>query len=204
MDPFSSSLITLSLSDPPVKSFVKQTQSWCPQSSSLLLRFQRYPHWYVHQAPLRNPNTNTTQPSPQSTNGTLGLGEQCTTSSECANGANCYATNSGLIPSCGNFQASCTTDSQCAYNTCNDGLCNGYLSINTTSTSSAAETTPTIVYLPLGAECNPRSTPCANGSECWASNSMLQPRCGNFNAACTDSTQCAYNICNTDTGLCTG
>jgi len=142
------------------------------------------------------------QPAPQAAPGTLGLGEQCASSSECANGANCYSTNSGLITRCGNFQASCSSDSQCAYNTCEDGLCNGFIASTTTTSSAQATGTSTIVYLPLGADCNPDSTPCANGAQCYATNSMLQPRCGNFQSACTSDAQCAFNTCNQ--GLCNG
>ncbi|PVH73571.1 hypothetical protein DL98DRAFT_538209 [Cadophora sp. DSE1049] len=141
-------------------------------------------------------------PAPQAGPGTLGLGEQCTNSSECANGANCYSTNSGLITRCGNFQASCSSDAQCAYNTCEDGLCNGFIPSTTTTSSVQATGTSTTVYLPLGADCNPDSTPCANGSSCYATNSMLQPRCGNFQASCSNDSQCAFNTCNQ--GLCNG
>jgi hypothetical protein len=44
----------------------------------------------------------------------LPLGAPCDPSvaGQCANGAACYAVNSMLIPSCGNFQATCTSDSQ--------------------------------------------------------------------------------------------
>jgi hypothetical protein len=154
----------------------------------------------------------TAQAQAGSGTGNVALGQQCSSSTDCANGADCYATNYMLITTCGNFQASCTSDSQCAYNTCNNGLCNGFLpsesylaSIATvTSSTPAAAGTGSMVYLPLGSSCNPSSTPCANGAECWASNSMLQMRCGNFNAACTSDEQCAYNICNTETGLCSG
>ncbi|KAL1801125.1 hypothetical protein ACET3X_001467 [Alternaria dauci] len=142
----------------------------------------------------------------------------------CALGANCYATNSGLQTVCGNFQASCRSDEQCAFNTCNleQGLCNGFIASSSVSSSSASATistiptapgpmpapSPTIVApagsLPLGAECNPFVEPsqCANGVECWASNAMLIARCGNFNAACSSDAQCAYNLCSG--GLCRG
>jgi hypothetical protein len=43
----------------------------------------------------------------------------------CALGASCYAVNSGLQTVCGNFQATCTSDQQCAFNKCNSGFCNG-------------------------------------------------------------------------------
>lgn len=146
------------------------------------------------------------QPAPQASappaNGTLGLGEKCSSPAECANGADCYSTNSGLMTLCGNFQSRCSSDSQCAYNTCVDGLCNGFIPSTTTTSSAQATGTPTIVYLPLGADCSPESTPCANGSSCYATNSMLQPRCGNFQASCSNDSQCAFNTCNQ--GLCNG
>ena len=53
------------------------------------------------------------------------LGAACSSTLQCANGAECYATNSMLITVCGNFQASCSSDIQCAFNTCNQGFCNG-------------------------------------------------------------------------------
>jgi hypothetical protein len=115
-----------------------------------------------------------------------------------------------LMPRCGNFQASCTSDLQCAFNTCNKslGLCNGFLS--STSTSSTIGTTTSQhtsagTGLPLGADCNP-SVPnaCANDANCYATNSMLIPRCGNFQASCTSDAQCAFNTCNRAQGLCNG
>ncbi|KAH7348527.1 kinase-like domain-containing protein [Rhexocercosporidium sp. MPI-PUGE-AT-0058] len=140
-------------------------------------------------------------PAPQAA-GTLGLGEQCSSSSQCANGANCYSTNSGLITLCGNFQASCSSNDQCAYNTCENGLCNGFIPATTSTASAQPTQTSTMVYLPLGADCNPNSTPCANGVDCYATNYMLQPRCGNFQAICASDSQCAFNTC--QNGLCNG
>jgi hypothetical protein len=32
-----------------------------------------------------------------------------------------------LIARCGNFNAECSNDAQCAYNTCSGGLCRGFL-----------------------------------------------------------------------------
>jgi hypothetical protein len=177
----------------------------------------------------------------------------------CALGANCYATNSMLQTVCGNFQATCTNDQQCAFNKCNEGFCNGALlssasssaspatsssacpapgstdsqgryscnpahqypsgqecrlvdgcyflsSTLSSSASSAPTSTPTAPAgsLALGEVCDPfqKPSPCAGGAECWASNSGLIPRCGNFNAACTTDANCAYNTCNN--GLCNG
>ncbi|EUC28589.1 hypothetical protein COCCADRAFT_30181 [Bipolaris zeicola 26-R-13] len=150
---------------------------------------------------------------------TIPLGENCTPGgTPCAGGANCYATNSMLQPLCGNFQSSCTSDAQCAFNTCNGGFCNGVKASSSstpptvTSSSSAPgwspAPSPTIVApagsLSLGAECNPFVTPsqCIEGVQCWASNAGLIARCGNFNAACKTDAQCAYNTCNN--GLCNG
>ncbi|KAJ5038986.1 uncharacterized protein L3040_006659 [Drepanopeziza brunnea f. sp. 'multigermtubi'] len=150
------------------------------------------------------PTTTTSSSAPVSTPTTvyLPLGANCSpNSTPCANGANCYAVNSMLQPRCGNFQSSCTSDDQCAFNTCNEGLCNGFIP-TTTASSSAPVSTPTTVYLPLGANCSPNSTPCANGANCYAVNSMLQPRCGNFQSSCTSDDQCAFNTCNE--GLCNG
>ncbi|KAF2623174.1 hypothetical protein BU25DRAFT_414683 [Macroventuria anomochaeta] len=138
----------------------------------------------------------------------------------CALGSQCYATNFMLQPRCGNFQAACTSDQQCAFNTCNlqQGLCNGFLSSSSAPASSTITPTPTGGFtpapsstvtapagsLPLGAQCNPYVNPsqCIAGVQCWASNAGLIARCGNFNAACSSNAQCAYNTCNN--GLCNG
>jgi hypothetical protein len=148
------------------------------------------------------------------------VGENCTPGvTQCALGSNCYAVNSMLQPRCGNFQASCTRDEQCAFNTCNleDGFCNGVLAASS-STIATVVSTATPVWspapsstvtaaagpLPLGADCNALADPsqCADGVHCWASNAGLIARCGNFNAACSSDAQCAYNTCNN--GLCSG
>lgn len=93
-----------------------------------------------------------------------------------------------LIPSCGNFQASCTSNAQCAFNTCSNGFCNG-------------PATPGIGA--LGQPCSPKlAGQCANGADCYATNSMLIPSCGNFQASCSTDSQCAFNNCNG--GLCNG
>jgi hypothetical protein len=146
------------------------------------------------------------------------VGEVCNSGSTvCALGSDCYAVNSMLETVCGNFQASCTSDQQCAFNTCNQGFCNGFLSssssasITVTSTSAGGYTpapsstvTAPAGSLPLGAECNAQANPsqCTAGVQCWASNAGLIASCGNFNAACSSDAQCAYNTCNN--GLCNG
>ncbi|KAF9729617.1 hypothetical protein PMIN06_003274 [Paraphaeosphaeria minitans] len=103
--------------------------------------------------------------------GTLPLGAQCdplATPSPCAGGAQCWASNSMLIAACGNFNAACKQDSECAFNTCNNGLCNGFKSTvisNGTSTAQttggyAATSTPTGTYAPpafTGAATIPRT-----------------------------------------------
>jgi hypothetical protein len=93
------------------------------------------------------------------------------------------------IATCGSFQATCTSTSQCATNICANGLCGG----------------PLLLF--PGAECTPFSKdpsalPCAFGASCYATNSMLITRCGNFQAECTWDYQCAYNSC--QGGFCNG
>lgn len=116
----------------------------------------------------------------------------------CALGSSCYATNSGLIPVCGNFQAQCTSNQQCAFNTCNQGFCNGVIA----SSSPSASPTPIGQVVPVGGNCTPGGVMCALGSQCYATNSGLQTRCGNFQAQCTSNQQCAFNTCNQ--GFCNG
>ncbi|RDL33981.1 uncharacterized protein BP5553_08349 [Venustampulla echinocandica] len=135
----------------------------------------------------------------------LGLGQPCSSSAQCANGAACYAVNSMQIPSCGNFQAACTADSQCAFNTCVKGFCNGLPSASsimtsTTSTAPAPTGTGTVA---LGQPCSP-SLPdqCIGGATCFAVNSMVIPLCGNFQAPCTSNAQCAFDTC--IKGVCKG
>lgn len=59
--------------------------------------------------------------------GSLLLGETCSDDRQCAYGAECWGSTSWLIRRCGNFNAGCSNNTQCAYNTCNNGLCNGFL-----------------------------------------------------------------------------
>ena len=151
-------------------------------------------------------------PSASPIGAVIPVGQQCTPGgTPCALGASCYATNSGLQTVCGNFQAQCTSDQQCAFNLCNQGFCNGVLASPSASVMTPTATTvPTSLptapagTLPLGAQCDPSKSPsqCAGGAQCWASNSMLIAACGNFNAACTSDAQCAFNTCNN--GLCNG
>ncbi|KAF9699426.1 hypothetical protein EKO04_002487 [Ascochyta lentis] len=174
-------------------------------------------------------SASTSSAGASSTGAVVPVGGNCTPgSTQCALGSSCYATNSMLQPRCGNFQATCTSDQQCAFNTCNlqQGLCNGFLSSSSAlpsawSSSSASATITSISAggytpapsstvtasagsLPLGADCNALANPsqCVAGVQCWASNSGLIARCGNFNAACSSNAQCAYNTCNN--GLCNG
>ena len=128
----------------------------------------------------------------------------------CALGAQCYATNSGLQPVCGNFQASCTSDQQCAFNTCQSGFCAGLKASSAASNTPTATVTASVTgsatpigaVVPVGSNCDPKGTMCALGAQCYATNSMLQPVCGNFQASCTSDQQCAYNKCNA--GFCNG
>ena len=158
--------------------------------------------------------TTSTQPAaPKPTGTNLPLGAACdpALAGACANGVNCYASNYMLMPRCGNTQATCSRDDQCAYQNCLGGICSGPPVESKTATTMAAPTTtsmagpakPTGTNLPLGAPCD-ASLPnvCANGVNCYATNSMLIPQCGNFQASCRTNADCAYNTCNG--GLCNG
>ncbi|KAI1533964.1 ETS-PEA3-N domain containing protein [Pyrenophora tritici-repentis] len=144
------------------------------------------------------------------------LGYECNVkSTPCAFGASCYTANLTRTPICGNSQAPCTSDEQCAYNACVQGACSGFKP--GASPSPTAETSkfqgalpapsPTIVApagsLPLGAQCNPFVKPdqCKN-AQCWASNMMAIATCGGFNAQCTSDDQCNLVTCRN--GLCSG
>jgi hypothetical protein len=136
------------------------------------------------------------------------VGGDCTPGSTmCALGSSCYAVNSMLHTVCGNFQAECTSDQQCAFNTCNQGFCNGFLSLSssasaTVTSTPSASASPIGAVVPVGGACTPGSTMCALGSSCYAVNSMLHTVCGNFQAECTSDQQCAFNTCNE--GFCNG
>jgi hypothetical protein len=145
-------------------------------------------------------------PAPSSTvvagAGSLPLGAECANTEQCANGADCYASNFMQIKACGKFQASCSNDSQCATNTCNNGLCNGFLPssaylantasatasgmmsilpISISSTASgmmsimpiATSTPPTSGLIALGKSCNDTSQ-CVNGAECTISSAYQE------------------------------
>ncbi|CAD0089691.1 unnamed protein product [Aureobasidium vineae] len=159
------------------------------------------------------------QPAPSSTvvadPGTLPLGAECANTEQCAGGAECFASTAWLIKSCGKFNAACSNDSQCATNTCNNGLCNGFLAssaylANTASTTASGMMSVMPVptgstssassgqNIALGKSCNATSQ-CANGAECTVSSAYQEAAagmiCGPFNATCTDSSQCSYNSC---------
>ncbi|KAE9372796.1 hypothetical protein N431DRAFT_457484 [Stipitochalara longipes BDJ] len=128
------------------------------------------------------------------------LGSLCTSTWECASGASCYDVSSSLSSICGNFGATCSSDSQCAFNTCVSGSCSGTLSSSSlvpaapSTTTSAPAATERAVGLALGAACT-ATTQCANGAACYASNLMEVAHCGNFGATCSSNSQCAFNTC---------
>ncbi|CAG8971081.1 hypothetical protein HYALB_00009681 [Hymenoscyphus albidus] len=65
-----------------------------------------------------------------------------------------------------------------------------------TPIKSTYSPTTTATGLPLGAECHRKiAGACANGVECYATNVLLKPRCGNYKAQCTTDDQCAYHLC---------
>jgi hypothetical protein len=157
--------------------------------------------------------------------GSLELGETCSDDRQCKNGANCYGTTAFTIRSCGNFNAACDNDSQCAFNTCaSNGLCSGFRSQSSSSSSASTtltEASPSIITgtagsqpsgqapitaavgsLNLGDICSD-SKQCKNGADCFGTTAFTIRRCGNYNAACDNDSQCAYNTC-AGTGLCNG
>jgi hypothetical protein len=141
--------------------------------------------------PTSLPSSSTLTHLQSPTNSTsLALGQPCNPySSQCAPGVSCYAVNSMEIPTCGSFQGTCTSTSQCATNECVNGFCSG-----------------SILPFP-GSECTPLSIspsalPCAFGASCYAVNSMEITVCGNLEAECSWDGQCAYNQC--QGGFCNG
>ena len=78
----------------------------------------------TNQGPMPAPSPTIVAPA-----GSLPLGAECNpfvTPSQCANGVQCWASNAMLIAQCGNFNAECDSDAQCAYNICSGGLCRGF------------------------------------------------------------------------------
>lgn len=80
------------------------------------------------------------QPPITAPEGSLDLGATCSDDNQCKAGVQCWASNAGLIRRCGSFNAACTSNAQCAYNTCNGGLCNGFISPSANASMSAAPT----------------------------------------------------------------
>ncbi|KAL3418163.1 hypothetical protein PVAG01_09878 [Phlyctema vagabunda] len=115
--------------------------------------------------------------SPQAAAGTIGLGAACNDKSECANGADCYGVTSFTRKTCGSFQSSCTSDEQCATNTCQNGLCGGFLAsslFRITSTASA-----TGAAAPTGTGSTPTTSVTASGvTPTASSSSTLAPFTG--------------------------
>jgi len=97
----------------------------------------------TNQGPLPAPS-----PTVVAAPGSLPLGAECANSTQCAGGAECFGSNFMVVLRCGNFNAECTTDNQCAFNPCSGGLCRGFLPsssttlISATTTAAAGYTTP--------------------------------------------------------------
>ncbi|KAL5116099.1 hypothetical protein ACEQ8H_005995 [Pleosporales sp. CAS-2024a] len=138
------------------------------------------------------------------------VGQPCTVGGiECDLKSSCYAVNSMQQTVCGNFQAACTADEQCAFNTCKNGFCTGVIPSSSPAATTASPTpspSPSQVILgqvvPVGQHCTVGGVMCALGASCYAVNSMQQTVCGNFQAQCTSDQQCAFNTCKN--GFCTG
>lgn len=68
------------------------------------------------------------------------LGGECGADAQCMNDAECWGTTAFTIRRCGNFNAACNVSSQCAFNSCNGGLCNGFLPSSLSSSGTADAT----------------------------------------------------------------
>ncbi|KAH0365083.1 hypothetical protein KCU65_g6293, partial [Aureobasidium melanogenum] len=183
-----------------------------PQSEWLMPSSLQYMPTSTASSVATSAATGGIQPAPSSTvvaaAGSLPLGAQCANTEQCAGGAECFASTAWLIKSCGKFNAACTNDSQCATNTCKNGLCNGFLASSAYLANSASATSSGLMssstsssnsgLVPLGKSCNATSQ-CANGAECTVSSAYQEAAagmvCGPYNATCTDSSQCSYNSC---------
>ncbi|KAF7185409.1 hypothetical protein HII31_13256 [Pseudocercospora fuligena] len=73
----------------------------------------------------------------------LKLGDSCGSDEQCPSGVQCWGSTAGTIRACGNFNAACSSDSQCAFNTCNNGLCNGFKASSSSSSAAAPTSTST-------------------------------------------------------------
>jgi len=78
--------------------------------------------------------------------GSLPLGAECANSTQCAGGAECFGSNFMVVLRCGNFNAECTTDAQCAFNPCSGGLCRGFLPSSSSILATATATTSAVGY----------------------------------------------------------
>lgn len=73
--------------------------------------------------------------------GSIPLGGTCSDDDQCAGeNVECWGSNAGIIRRCGNFNAGCKADTDCAYNTCNNGLCSGFLNSASYLANSASAT----------------------------------------------------------------
>ncbi|KUJ11520.1 uncharacterized protein LY89DRAFT_226850 [Mollisia scopiformis] len=107
---------------------------------------------------------------------------------------------------CGNQGATCSSDSECAFNTCISGSCSGTLSsssaaVSSTPVSTTSVPSSTATAVALGGTCT-TSSQCANGASCYSVNSQEVLRCGNQGATCSSDSQCAFNTC--VSGSCSG
>ncbi|CZT15742.1 uncharacterized protein RCC_01576 [Ramularia collo-cygni] len=119
-------------------------------------------------------------------NNSIPLGKECTTDAECFGNSECYGQTKDTIPVCGNFNAGCKSNADCAYNSCDNGLCSGYIAPHS---------------IALGETCA-SDEQCKGNSTCYGQTKDTIPSCGNFNAECTSDADCAYNTC--QAGLCNG
>lgn len=137
--------------------------------------------------------------------GSLKPGEICSDSRQCMYEADCSGQTSFTIRECGNFNAACNTTQQCAYNSCQRGLCAGPAPLIVGKPGSQPKGQAPITArkgsVKIGGKCSD-SRQCMGGADCYAQTAFTIAECGNFNAACHTDNQCSYNSCRD--GLCSG
>lgn len=164
------------------------------------------------------------QPEITAAENSIPLGGTCSADAQCAGNAQCFGSTAGTIRTCGSFNAACSANEDCATNTCEGGLCRGFLpsesylanTASRTSTSTSASTvTGTAGSQPsgqapitapensiaLGGTCSDTAQ-CAGNAQCYGTTAGTIRTCGSFNAGCSADADCATNTC--QEGICSG
>ena len=99
-------------------------------------------------------------------------------------GVQCWGSTAFTIKGCGKFNAACTNDSQCATNTCNNGICNGVLASESWlgSKTSSVPVLSTLAVVPTGTGglvgTGTQSSPTSTGSQLAVTNAASKRSVG--------------------------